>query len=85
MRSSGNRERDLRRLKASIIQIELDGAQSSSQQLDPLLFYEKKEETKREELKLFLLSVSEGDKLTVRYTDVGEGWLQCEDANGTLI
>jgi len=28
------------------------------------------------------LSVSEGDKLTVRYTDVGEGWLQCEDANG---
>ena len=27
-------------------------------------------------------SVKEGDKLTVRFTDVGEGWLQCEDAQG---
>ena len=29
-------------------------------------------------------SVKEGDKLTVRFTDVGEGWLQCEDAHGIL-
>ena len=35
--------------------------------------------------RIFIISVSsvkEGDKLTVRFTDVGEGWLQCEDAQG---
>ena len=30
-------------------------------------------------------SVKEGDKLTVRFTDVGEGWLQCEDAHGIFL
>lgn len=84
MRSSGNRERDLRRLKHQLFKLNLTGlkaARSSS-----IHFYSQtKRKKKREELKLFLLSVSEGDKLTVRYTDVGEGWLQCEDANGTLI